>query len=141
MRWNSSMGARIPEAIQYDEWKPSLPENKKRKNAVIDSHEPAANISKKSKATHQQHKEDGTQIHVPPRVVPTSQPTGLIWDGVDHSCGYDATFSILADIWIENPGVWTDLFSNMSELLRLLSTTLQSARLGQITMEQVKKHS
>ena len=27
-------------------------------------------------------------------------PIGLIWDSHDHSCAYDAVFTILGDIWV-----------------------------------------
>ena len=31
-----------------------------------------------------------------------STPKGLIWDGVDYSCAYDALFSILHNIWLSD---------------------------------------
>ena len=34
-------------------------------------------------------------------------PVGLEWDGEDYSCAYDTLFTILYDIWIQKPKIWT----------------------------------
>ena len=41
-------------------------------------------------------------------------PIGLIWDSQDHSCAYYALFTILGDIWVFNPVIWTREFGLMS---------------------------
>jgi hypothetical protein len=47
-------------------------------------------------------------------------PIGLIWDSEDHSCAYDAVFTILGDIWVYNPTMWTHEFGLMSSFAKNL---------------------
>src|SRR5258708_2808899 len=47
-----------------------------------------------------------------------STPKGLIWDGVDYSCAYDALFSILHNIWLSDTTTWSETFTNTSQILR-----------------------
>jgi hypothetical protein len=37
-------------------------------------------------------------------------PQGLIWDGANYSCAYDAFFSILRHLWRQDPPHWTQQF-------------------------------
>lgn len=48
-------------------------------------------------------------------------PIGLIWDSCDHSCAYDALFTILGDIWVYNPTMWMHKFGLMSSFAKKLS--------------------
>jgi hypothetical protein len=32
-----------------------------------------------------------------------NEPKGLIWDGENYRCAYDALFSVLWDIWLAEP--------------------------------------
>ncbi|KAJ7037570.1 hypothetical protein C8F04DRAFT_952489 [Mycena alexandri] len=66
---------------------------------------------------------------------PEYYPVGFVWDAVDHSCGYDATFTILANIWRENPHRWALTFGAMSPLLSHFALLLQEAAGGLITLE------
>ena len=36
-----------------------------------------------------------------------SSPSGLVWDGANCSCAYDALFAVLYDIWSNDTNVWT----------------------------------
>ena len=47
-------------------------------------------------------------------------PIGLIWDSQDYSCAYDALFTILGDIWVFNPTMWTYEFGLMSSFANKL---------------------
>jgi hypothetical protein len=42
-------------------------------------------------------------------------PLGLKWDGDNYSCAYDAFFSILWNIWIDDPERWTENFEWINE--------------------------
>ncbi|KAF9464023.1 hypothetical protein BDZ94DRAFT_1162809 [Collybia nuda] len=48
-------------------------------------------------------------------------PLGLIWDGTDFSCAYDAAFTILLHIWRLNPVNWSIRFSSFSPFLDILA--------------------
>jgi len=38
----------------------------------------------------------------------------MIWDSQNYSCSYDSLFTILCDIWVYNPTMWTRKFNLMS---------------------------
>jgi hypothetical protein len=38
-------------------------------------------------------------------------PVGLQWDSENYSCAYDSLFSILYNIWIDDPRSWSAKFS------------------------------
>jgi hypothetical protein len=42
-----------------------------------------------------------------------SSPLGLIWDGDDYSCAYDALFTIFYNIWVEKPRTCTRRFKSL----------------------------
>jgi hypothetical protein len=42
-----------------------------------------------------------------------SSPLGLIWDGNDYSCAYDALFTIFYNIWVEKPRTCTRRFKSL----------------------------
>jgi hypothetical protein len=37
-------------------------------------------------------------------------PKGLVWDGTNYSCAYDAFFPILFQLWRQDPHKWSDYF-------------------------------
>jgi hypothetical protein len=45
----------------------------------------------------------------------SSSPFGLIWDGENYSCAYDALFTVLFEIWSSNPKVWTKRFKEINQ--------------------------
>ncbi|KAJ7795000.1 hypothetical protein B0H13DRAFT_2245507 [Mycena leptocephala] len=149
MRWKPEMGPRIPESIQYDEWKPSLALTKKRKNAAVDD---LSNMPNKSMPgpVAKKPKLQGMAVATAPHVAEPErdirsicnnsstvrrQPVGLIWDSVNHSCAYDATLTILANIWLENPDAWTLLFSDISVLMKVFARNLTASRAGYMSLE------
>jgi len=69
-----------------------------------------------------------------------STPRGLIWDGVDYSCAYDALFSILHNIWLSDPITWSETFSNTSQILEYLTDGFQDMELENITFEQLRNN-
>ena len=65
-------------------------------------------------------------------------PIGLIWDSSDHSCAYDAVFTILGDIWVYNPTMWTHEFGLMSSFANKLGLGFQQVSSKQKDFEDVR---
>ncbi|KAJ7025280.1 hypothetical protein C8F04DRAFT_968042 [Mycena alexandri] len=55
-------------------------------------------------------------------------PIGLIWEVIDHSCAFDATFTILFNIWKEYPVKWSDKFRHLRPYYSRGILTLEQAR-------------
>ena len=66
------------------------------------------------------------------------EPQGLIWDGENYSCAYDALFSILRHLWSTDDIKWTEQFSNISALMKLLCQGLHDVKSENITFEQMR---
>jgi len=65
-------------------------------------------------------------------------PIGLIWDSHDHSCAYDAVFTILGDIWVYNPIMWSREFGLMSSFANKLGLGFQQVSLKQKSFENAR---
>jgi hypothetical protein len=65
-------------------------------------------------------------------------PIGLTWDSDDWSCAYDAMFTILCDIWIQNPNKWSRLFSWISMPLQMLAFNYKEVIKGKKTLESAR---
>ena len=65
-------------------------------------------------------------------------PIGLIWDSEDYSCAYDALFTILGDIWVYNPTMWTREFGLMSSFANKLGLGFQQVLLKQKNFEDAR---
>ncbi|KAJ7831365.1 hypothetical protein B0H13DRAFT_1915473 [Mycena leptocephala] len=53
---------------------------------------------------------------------------GLIWDGTNYSCAYDAFFVPLACLWRDNPQLWTQRLADCSPLLGLWAIVMSDNR-------------
>jgi len=53
-------------------------------------------------------------------------PSGLIWDGDDYSCAYDALLTILYEIWSTDTKAWTRRFKEINQ--RHLKTARDTIR-------------
>ena len=68
-----------------------------------------------------------------------SSPSGLVWDGANYSCAYDALFTVLYDIWSNDTNVWTRRFKEINQhYLKSLSVCFQQYINGQITFETAR---
>ena len=65
-------------------------------------------------------------------------PVGLIWDSKNWSCAYDAIFTILCDIWIQNPKKWSKLFNEISMPLQMLAFNYKEVIKGKKTLEKAR---
>ncbi|KAJ6529767.1 hypothetical protein B0H19DRAFT_908648, partial [Mycena capillaripes] len=129
MRWDASMGNRVPEPEFYSEWKPSVSLNKKRKSLAVTgtSKDRASEAIQPPKKRAKDRSGEGQQERVTtPLVYHLTRPVGLIWDSFDYSCVYDATFTILANLWLEDANKWTTYFAYISGFMGELATSLRS---------------
>ncbi|KAJ7705227.1 hypothetical protein B0H16DRAFT_1346322 [Mycena metata] len=67
-----------------------------------------------------------------------STPVGLIWDFRDHSCGYDTTFTILNNLWPEDPNKWSAEFTYLGPIMGELAAALRSVVNGGKSLEQAR---
>jgi hypothetical protein len=65
-------------------------------------------------------------------------PIELIWDSQDYSCAYDALFTILGDMWVFNPTVWTCEFGLMSSFANKLGLGFQQVSMKQKDFEDAR---
>ncbi|KAJ6528833.1 hypothetical protein B0H19DRAFT_896806, partial [Mycena capillaripes] len=59
-------------------------------------------------------------------------------DSSNYSCAYDATFTILSNVWREDPNKWTAYFIYMGGLMGELALLLQSVVEGRISLEEAR---
>ena len=107
MKWNKSMGPRVPEAVTYTEWRPSVTENKKRKTtdrrAEDPGDEPKAKQMKVNMDELLKWDRANPAVNSLQENPATRRPMGLIWDSKDYSCRYNAILTILGNMWAEEP--------------------------------------
>jgi hypothetical protein len=70
----------------------------------------------------------------------TDEPQGLIWDGQNYSCAYDSFFSIIWNIWREDPAKWTQHFSMMSVKMNELAQGFASVEEKVLTIEELRNN-
>ncbi|KAJ7452797.1 hypothetical protein FB451DRAFT_1050601 [Mycena latifolia] len=141
MRWNSTMGPRIPEAVPYSEWRPSITQSKKRKNPAVSVDSAPKRVKKEENQVAQgSHPErslivtaDEARSSNPRRI-----PSGLIWDSRNHSCAYDATLTILLNLWSEDHLRWSRDFTGLSRLMGVFALGLRSVVQGTGSLEQAR---
>ncbi|THU94619.1 hypothetical protein K435DRAFT_578937, partial [Dendrothele bispora CBS 962.96] len=61
---------------------------------------------------------------------------GMIWDSNNWSCPYDAIFTILFNVWQEDPSKWSPILMNLTTLLSELITSFDLFIQCQQTLEQ-----
>ena len=74
----------------------------------------------------------------PASISHLSPPLGLIWDSENYSCAYDSLFTILYNIWIDAPAVWSNQFSNITDYLSMLSDAFHLVRDKVIRIEDAR---
>ncbi|KAJ7691557.1 hypothetical protein B0H17DRAFT_890526, partial [Mycena rosella] len=65
-------------------------------------------------------------------------PVGLVWDSRNHSCAYDATFTILTNIWAEDHVLWSGRFMGLSQMMGRYGVYLRSVLENGSTLEQAR---
>ena len=69
-----------------------------------------------------------------------NEPSGLIWDGENYSCAYDALFTLLWNIWFVEPTKWTTRFATLSERMDVLGKGFQDVKNGILTIERLRNN-
>jgi len=65
-------------------------------------------------------------------------PLGLLWDGDNYSCAYDALLTILLSIWTQNPSRWKEQFKDMNRIMNVLASGFHRASQEQGTLESAR---
>jgi hypothetical protein len=69
----------------------------------------------------------------------SSSPSGLIWDGENYSCAYDALFTVLFEIWSSDTKLWTRRFKEINQHhLKSLSACFKKYFNGQTSFETAR---
>src|ERR1700683_2627242 len=69
----------------------------------------------------------------------SSSPDGLIWDGDNYSCAYDALFTILYEIWSTDTKAWTRKFKEINQHhLKSMSACFKKYMNGQASFETAR---
>ena len=69
----------------------------------------------------------------------SSSPDGLIWDGGNYSCAYDALFTVLFEIWSSDTKLWTRRFKEINQHhLKSLSANFKKYLNGQTSFETAR---
>jgi hypothetical protein len=134
------MGPRVPEAVEYTEWRPTVNDRNKRKRETLEA--TSKSRAKRSKLEQEQLLENENEV----RFLSTDRRNllhrnnllGLIWDARDYSCGHDATFTILGNLWAEHPAKWSEYFAHMSGTLAEFRIGMNSVLERRITFEQAR---
>ncbi|KAJ7734608.1 hypothetical protein B0H16DRAFT_1327487 [Mycena metata] len=139
LRWDKSQGPRVPSAVVYSEWRPSVKFTQKRKNAIVASGQHSEEPPRKrAKLDDIEAEERAIRLNPSGPGVNRRIPMGLKWDSCDYSCGYDATFTILADLWLDDGRKWTACFHQLGSILGSLGVSLQKVADGSISLEQAR---
>lgn len=67
-----------------------------------------------------------------------SGPLGIVWDGENYSCTYDALFTILLSVWTQNPSRWKARFKDMNRSMNLLASGFHRATEGRCSLEAAR---
>jgi len=76
--------------------------------------------------------------HFDQRIV--NEPRGIIWDGENYSCAYDALFSLLWNIWLTEPAKWTLIFAAISERMKILGEGFEDVEDGILPVERLRNN-
>ncbi|KAH7905818.1 hypothetical protein BJ138DRAFT_975675, partial [Hygrophoropsis aurantiaca] len=63
---------------------------------------------------------------------------GLKWDSVNYSCAYDSLFTILFQIWLENPHRWNNHMKHFTHFLTQLVKGFQQVHQNKTSIEMVR---
>ena len=72
--------------------------------------------------------------------IDLDEPQGLIWDGENYSWAYDSLFSIIWNIWLEDPIKWTRRFSRMSEMGLVMTQGFADIQEEKVSVERIRNN-
>ncbi len=83
--------------------------------------------------------DQSNMVHVPSSAVDMiDHSKGLIWDSTNYSCAYDAFFSVLYQLWHQDPNRWAGDFSNISSSMKDLAIGFQLVASNESTFGDVR---
>jgi hypothetical protein len=99
--------------------------------------------SKKQKLEDHEHLSSGTKKTKTAQILiasgDSSSPAGLIWDGGNYSCAYDALFTVFYEIWSTDTKIWTRRFKEINQHhLKSLSACFKRYMNGQTSFETAR---
>jgi hypothetical protein len=65
-------------------------------------------------------------------------PLGMDWDSNNYSCAYDSLFTILCNIYLENPAQWTNVYHQISIYLRIMAKGCFKVLKNQQTLNTIR---
>jgi hypothetical protein len=139
LRWDPTLGPRIPDSVDYAEWMPSG--NKQSKRSRSSFQEKDNQNLDISESPHKKKKvEQGLTEHLRINTVEQhlSNPIGLIWDSVHYSCGFDATFTVLFNLWSENRHHWSQYMNTCGPVLELLASCFNQTHTNTFSFEYAR---
>ncbi|KAJ7245742.1 hypothetical protein C8J57DRAFT_1241934 [Mycena rebaudengoi] len=118
IKWNPRMGPRIPEPVQYDNWRSTAASSSSKTKAKGMAKEIAVPQAKRKNGPDSDANKGNTlkktMSNTAALVLHDKRaPLGLCWDNSNYSCAYDSVFGILFNIWTDDP-------VSRSQQLRLL---------------------
>jgi len=134
-------------AIRYKSWEARI--KPVEQDATWDSamFEALRKFNKKDGDSLKRGPSDGDVLEKPhPAIkIPRTEPVpesfvarGLTWDSKDYSCAYDSLFTVLYNIWIDAPHLWSERFQNLSGSLTLLTEGFNRVQTKSNTMEAAR---
>ncbi|KAJ7164296.1 hypothetical protein C8R46DRAFT_901697 [Mycena filopes] len=125
MRWSEEMGPKMLDDLHYDEWKPSISDKKRKQSPTqLDDTHPKRKKKKENGLTKASNPTRPSPLAISLEGEPR-RPVGLVWDAQNFSCGYDASLTILANIWAENPDTWSERYTAFSPIMARLARYLR----------------
>jgi len=70
--------------------------------------------------------------------IQNESPVGLIWDSSDYSCSYDSVFTVLGDIWVYDPTMWSCEFSLILSFANKLVLGFEKISLKKKKLEDIR---
>ncbi|KAJ3513184.1 hypothetical protein NMY22_g15116 [Coprinellus aureogranulatus] len=87
----------------------------------------------------------GSEEQAPKRPMSTPMnlgietPKGIVWDGINYSCAYDAIIVILYNLWSADVGFWTSAFVSMgSEIVNEMKQGFMRVANGTTSLERAR---
>src|ERR1700723_527368 len=112
----------------------SIPVNKLKRERDEEDQDHDSKPAKK----HRNMKPEAADIN-PVISIPIKSLAGLIWDGPNYSCAYDAFMTTLYHIWNVNPKKWTKIFDAFNkDYLGMLSHGFKNMQLGVSPLENIR---
>ncbi|KAJ7768493.1 hypothetical protein B0H16DRAFT_1308108 [Mycena metata] len=134
MRYDPKLDSDSLSPVDYAQWRPSVKSVKRTlddkdvgdvstTSADAQSDGSVSGPKKKQKISTADTSVSGSQALAP--VI--SRPIGMAWDAIDYSCGYDSTFGILANMWMQNKEVWSPRFCTIGLYFQYWNSLMRHA--------------